>query len=506
MKKTMVLFTLCVCLLTALSCAGPAGQVKETAQPVPEWVNTGGAAQYPSDFYITGVGGAEVKYSDTAAAQAESDSKAIAQVAKQIEVVIAQLSSSFEREVSSQTGDSVNQRDIWEKTAAYVKIKVEGVRIEKRHYDQMNNRLYSLAVLDRMAQGKMISNEITSLKTNAAALTAEAQKSKTTIQKVHRSVAAYGLAIKKMILAVRKNQYLGIIAPQMVHDDIPAMLSGMQADVTDLMSQFSFEKSGGDSQKGIVGGNLPEPLQLKVYYQNQPAPSIPVIFAFVRGTGNIDKRARSDKAGHVSTTVSNLGPTGEKINKIRAFINVYPSDPRIQKELATIIAPVYAQFSYELPPVEEIRVAVFINEYNLGYQQHESYLKSAVIQSLSEAKLQVVKEIPKKMLLDTYDVSGGPKLGQKLKQLASVADIALIGEVRATLVDTSTSSSLIIARARAAVKIYDLASSTEIGNVDLSVKGAGPDRDEAGRRTLKKISSKASEAVEKEIKRTLFGR
>jgi hypothetical protein len=148
---------------------------------------------------------------------------------------------------------------------------------------------------------------------------------------------------------------------------------------------------------------------------------------------------------------------------------------------------------------------VFINEYNLGYQQHESYLKSAVIQSLSEAKLQVVTEIPKKMLLDTYDVSGGPKLGQKLKRLASVADIALVGEVRATLVDTSTSASLIIARARVAVKIFDLASSAEIGNVDLSVKGAGPDRDEAGRRTLKKISGTASKAVEKEIKRTLFG-
>jgi hypothetical protein len=55
------------------------------------------------------------------------------------------------------------------------------------------------------------------------------------------------------------------------------------------------------------------------------------------------------------------------------------------------------------------------------------------------------------------------------------------------------------------VKIYDLASNTELGNVDISIKGAGPDRDEAGRRTLDKISNDASLAVEKEIRRTLFG-
>jgi hypothetical protein len=40
----------------------------------------------------------------------------------------------------------------------------------------------------------------------------------------------------------------------------------------------------------------------------------------------------------------------------------------------------------------------------------------------------------------------------------------------------------------------------------VSLKGAGPDRDEAGRRTLEKLSSKASQAVEREIQRVLFGK
>ena len=117
-----------------------------------------------------------------------------------------------------------------------------------------------------------------------------------------------------------------------------------------------------------------------------------------------------------------------------------------------------------------------------------------------------MKEIPQEYRLDEYDVRGGAKLSQKLKKLSSIADIGIIGEVRATLLDTSVSSSLIFARARAVVKIFDLASNTELGNVDVSLKGAGPDRDEAGRRTLQKISSKASEAVDREIQRVLFGK
>jgi hypothetical protein len=505
MKRMTRCFCLFLPLIFVLSCAGPARQAAPKTQAVPEWVDTGGNKQFPPDLYIAGVGSSDVKYGDTAAAQAEADSKAMAQVAKQIEVVIQQLSSSFEREVSNSTGKSLSQKDIWEKTAAYVKIKVEGVRIENRHYDKVGNRMYSLAVLDRMAQGKLISDEITALKSNAEALTREAEKSREIIEKVHRSITAYGLALNKLLLALRKNQYLGIIAPQMAHRDIPSALSSLQADVTGLMSQFSFETIQGDHQKGIVGGNLPEPLQLRVFYRKQPVPSIPVMFDFVGGSGNIDRFARSDTDGAVSTTVSNLGPTGEKINKIRALINVYPSDPAIQKELATVIVPQYTQFTYELPPVEEIRIAVHINEYNLGYQQHDSYLKNRIIQSLGDSNLQVMKEIPQEFMLDDYDVRGGAKLGEKLKKLSSIADIGIIGEVRATLLDTSVSSNLIFARARAVVKIFDLASNTELGNVDVSLKGAGPDRDEAGRRTLEKISSPASQAVEKEIRRALFG-
>ena len=45
-----------------------------------------------------------------------------------------------------------------------------------------------------------------------------------------------------------------------------------------------------------------------------------------------------------------------------------------------------------------------------------------------------------------------------------------------------------------------------MGGADLSLKAAGPDRDEAGRRGLEKMSATASRAVEKEIQRILFGK
>ena len=174
--------------------------------------------------------------------------------------------------------------------------------------------------------------------------------------------------------------------------------------------------------------------------------------------------------------------------------------------MSAIVTPVYAQFTYELPPIEEIRVAVLINEYNLGYEQRESFLKNHVVQSLGRSKLQIIKEIPQEYRLEAYDLTGGPGLAPKLKKLSAIADLAIVGEARATLLDTSAGSALIIAKARAVIKIFDLSSNTELGNVDVSTKGAGPDRDEAGRRTLKKLSVSAGKDVDREIQRTLFGK
>jgi len=349
---------------------------------------------------------------------------------------------------------------------------VEGARIENRYHDETNNRIYSFALLDRMAQGQVISDQITALESNAKALIIEAEKNKTTLPKIHRSVAAYGLAIKKLILALRKNQYLSIIAPQITHRDISTTLSDLQSDIAQLMSGFSFQKLNGDNQKGMIGGSLRDPLQLRVLYLDKSVPAIPVRFVWVDGSGNIDKSARSNSAGLVSTSVSNLGPTGKKINKIRAVINIYPSDPNIRKELENIIAPVYAQFTYELPPVEDIRIAVLINEYNLGYKQSDSYLENRIVQSLGKLKLQVVKDIPKSYMLDSYDIGGGPGLGKKLRALSDIADMAVVGEVKSTLLDTSAGSSLIFTRARAVVKIFDLASDTEL-NFLKSIAGCG---------------------------------
>jgi len=127
MKKAMLVTSLLIIQILMLSCSGQAKQVKKDPLAAPSWIDTGGIDRFPSDLFITGVGSADVKYSDTAAAQAEADSKSIAQVAKQIEVVIQQLSSSFEREVSSGSGETLSQRNIWEKTAAYVKIKVDWI-------------------------------------------------------------------------------------------------------------------------------------------------------------------------------------------------------------------------------------------------------------------------------------------------------------------------------------------------------------------------------------------
>jgi len=349
----------------------------------------------------------------------------------------------------------------------------------------------------------MISEEIATLESSAQALMNEAKKHLDNIEKIHRSVAAYGLALKKLLHALRRNQYLSIIAPRMMQRGISQSLSELQTDFTALLSRFSIEKLQGDNQEGIIGGNLPEPIIVKVYYSQIPAPSVKVMFGPLKGTANIDRQARTGRDGITSTTVSNLGPTGEKINKIRAYINFYPSDPKFLKELSSVIPPAYAQFTYMLPAVEDIRIAIMINEYNMGLKQTETYLANKISQSLSRAKLNILKQIPREYMLNDYDFAGGSTLRKSLMKMAEIADIAIVGEVKST--SMGGSGSLIFSKARAVVRIIDLKSNAEIGNVDISLKGAGQSRDDAGRRALQKISSNASDATVKEIKRVLMG-
>ena len=505
MPKKLPVLTLLVCLLVAFACAAPQAGDADKPRSVPPWVTTGVQTRFPTHLYITGAGSADIKYNDPAAAQAEADSRALAQVAKQIEVVIHQQTSSLQREVSSLSGETLSQRDVWEKTAAYVDITLEGASIEDRYHDSAGNRIFSFAVLDRLARGRIISDQISALASDAQSLIAEAEQSREGVTTIHRSVAAYGLAVRKMIRAVRKNQYLNVIAPTLTHRDIARTLSGLQSDVADFMSGFTFENVKGNHQKGVVGGSLPAPLKVQLLYQGRPAPAVPIRFVWVDGSGNIDQRTLTDTQGQVATTVSNLGPTGKKVNNIKAVIDIYPSDPLVRNTLEKVMPPVYAQFTYVLPPVEDVRVAVLINEYNLGVRQHDSPLKNRLVQSLSSMNLQVLADIPVAYRPDVYDVGGGPGLARKLKAMAAIADMAVVGEVKATLLDASGGSSLVFSRSRAVVKIFDLASGRETGGADLTLKAAGPDRDAAGRRGLEMMSAKASQAVEKEILRILFG-
>ena len=109
-------------------------------------------------------------------------------------------------------------------------------------------------------------------------------------------------------------------------------------------------------------------------------------------------------------------------------------------------------------------------------------------------------------MIGSFDFNGGSEVGAKLLQLGSIADIAIVGEVKSTLMDNTFSESLVFSRARALVKIYDLESTTEIANIDISLKGAGPSREESGLRAIKKVSSIASDKVTMEVKRVLFGK
>ncbi|MBW2678487.1 MAG: hypothetical protein JRD49_13105, partial [Deltaproteobacteria bacterium] len=77
MKKKALVLCILACIIFTFSCAGTSENRGKASQATPEWVTTGVMAQYPVDLYIIGVGSAEIKYNDTAAAQSASDSRAI---------------------------------------------------------------------------------------------------------------------------------------------------------------------------------------------------------------------------------------------------------------------------------------------------------------------------------------------------------------------------------------------------------------------------------------------
>ena len=71
MRRNVLLVTL-LCFW-AVTVSTVTASAKKQPPPEPSWVQTGGIKEFPSDFYITGVGSAQVVYDDTAAAQAEAE-------------------------------------------------------------------------------------------------------------------------------------------------------------------------------------------------------------------------------------------------------------------------------------------------------------------------------------------------------------------------------------------------------------------------------------------------
>jgi hypothetical protein len=155
--------------------------------------------------------------------------------------------------------------------------------------------------------------------------------------------------------------------------------------------------------------------------------------------------------------------------------------------------------------VEDIRIAVLIDEYNMGQRQVQAHLAGRITQALSRARLNIVKDLPESDRMSFFNIGDGAGTLKQLGYLAGVADIVIFGEVRSSLMDGNYSSTLVFSRARALVTIVDLVKNAELGRVDISTKGAGPSREEAGRRTIRKVSDKASDAVTLEVKRALLG-
>jgi hypothetical protein len=382
---------------------------------------------------VIGVGGGAGATGIDAAKKA-----AVADIAAQLRVQIQSEMKSV-TESYQMNDDEQMYSDFKRQSRTVVNDEISGAEIVETMIDQSTNTAYALAVLSRDAYGSSLRAELVSGWKQAAELRANA-----------KSFAEKG----RLVEAIQNiNQIRQVVAPLYAKQTLYTAVSrkafaseflfnanALQSDVREILSKVKIEKKSGDNQKGKIGEQFAQAMQVVVKYENVMCSGVPV--EFVYNEKNVLGKTVTDANGVALLSTSIRPMAGEGI---KARIAIAELGREYEKNVATSAV----SFSWS--------AAASDKKFSLAVNSTSSKISDAIKRKITEAVsssgYQIVPSSPLQLSVDAK--AGVPG---KVEGMA--------GTIYSITLDVT-------------ISVVESATKTVRGSAKFSAKGVGKSEDEA---------------------------
>ena len=280
-----------------------------------------------SSLYMYGIGIAHAT-GDQVSDRQRADDAARTDIARQLRVTInASLTTTTSE--NTEVGITYDTKQVIESS---VSITLDGVDINKRHYDKKHKTYYALARLNRQNAAERFSHDIQSAAQRAAGFLNQARRHQMegatyrmflTLWQAARERASVGVE-ESMYRVLASNSVDGLLGGVGLGSDFKPDHAEIEQMMNSMVANMSFEKIAGDGQS-IFRGQLREPLSARLTTRWEehtiPVAGFPVRFDITQGHGKLEQRGTSGTDGMIQSTVNRMLPGGEPFSEVVASID-----------------------------------------------------------------------------------------------------------------------------------------------------------------------------------------
>lgn len=493
---------LCVLVAFGLGCASTKPSLQSTeggstpeSQRRPYWVDT---PPKDADFFY-GVGAFSAT-GDPAEDRKKADDAARVAIASQLKIKVSSVVSDILHYKQAQLrGKSQEQwSDAFSRKLSTMvdTTALEGSRIVDRWYDKRAGVYYSLASMSISEFRVRMRKKIETARNLAMSQYRQAEG-----------------ALKSGAIVSALKHYANALEELWVIKDVPfhVDLDGegrqeyfrpeVRKKIGEILSQVEI-RTRHARQQTQLGRPLPKPLVVRAFYGGMPVKDLPFAFAFVRGSGQLDKNALTNSAGEASSTVYKAESLGSNVVEARIDLPAMLG-PRTA---GSFVAPEIprARFVFSC---EAISVAVRVIEKNLGQALEVPVIGEAIAKRLLENGFAVVSDSNVRNTLAPMDIdkamSGQDRAVRSAAERVG-ADVVVVGEAR-TSYSGMPMWGVRLCRARATVKAIDVRSGRVLATRDLiGVKGFAKTRKRAGIKALEEAAGEIAAEVVRQLKAAML--
>jgi hypothetical protein len=468
------------------------------AQDVPPWARH--LPDLPSRPGVyQGLGNAP-STGDAEADWAIASGRARAQILQQIRVVVNnKVVSKIEEKTSAQQASIT---EAFSSTTDQIATgTLENVPTE-RWFDQENKVLYVYAYISKLEVESRFEEQLAAATASAkvfhdAAVTALAGGDP------YLALSDYLQAIKGVVLA---ELYLNKVITGDIRgtrEKIP-VLPVLQSEMCSLLSNVTFQVTGGDEQPAERGRSLPSPLSGAVLIRTPggvaPMKNAVLTAVFLPpGAGTLSPISRTSEEGKFQFSATEV-TGGDAVSKIRVGIVLPGFDVLAEKlpDAARCLSDTYVDFSYHLKTRANVTVAMHITEYNLSTKRAKSTVQEEIQKQLLQDRYTILEESQVLQAVPEEKMNAAAKSGDfhsVVAGLSHIADVVVVGLV-STEQRTNPTSGIYFSSGTAVVRAIDARSGRILASVSLdNEKEGGGSYEVAGMRLLQKMGKKIGEEL-----------